>query len=86
MLIAGTAPAEPAELVRQAQARAYCPDYTFLDEALVRELRRAGARVLPWTVNEPGHWERLLAWGVDGIATDYPDRLAAWLRQRGVAF
>jgi len=28
----------------------------------------------------------LLDWGVDGITTDFPDRLAALLRQRGIAF
>ena len=32
-----------------------------------------------FTVNEPHEWERLLAWGVDGITTDYPDRLIARL-------
>jgi len=43
-------------------------------------------RVLPWTVNDPEHWLVLLGWGVDGITTDYPDRLARVLRERGVEF
>ena len=29
---------------------------------------------------------RLLDWGVDGLTTDYPDRLADCLRAWGVAF
>jgi glycerophosphoryl diester phosphodiesterase len=42
--------------------------------------------VVPWTVNEPDDWDRLLEWGVDGIGTDFPDALARHLRARGVAF
>ena len=32
-------------------------------------------RVLVWTVNEEDEMKRLLDLGVDGILTDYPDRL-----------
>jgi glycerophosphoryl diester phosphodiesterase len=42
--------------------------------------------VLPWTVNSEADWKRLLDWGVDGITTDCPDRLAELLRKRGIAF
>jgi glycerophosphoryl diester phosphodiesterase len=84
-LVAGTTPVAPADLVRQADAQGYGPDLEFLDERQVRELHAAGLRVIPWTVNDPADWERLLAWGVDGLTTDYPDRLAAFLQARGVA-
>ncbi len=33
------------------------------------------SRVHVWTVNDEQDMERLLYWGVDGIITDYPDRL-----------
>ena len=79
LLVAGTAPLDPAELVRRAGARIYCPRYDFLDEDLVRRAHDGGALVLPWTVNEPAHWDRLLDWGVDGLTTDFPDRLARFL-------
>ena len=79
VLVAGTAPVDPVTLVRQAEATIYCPDYTFLDSAQVRLLHAANVRVLPWTVNRPEDWRRLLEWGVDGITTDYPDRLSAFL-------
>ena len=44
-----------------------------------RHRRREGARAEghPWTVNERADMERLIALGVDGIITDYPDRLRA---------
>jgi glycerophosphoryl diester phosphodiesterase len=86
IIIAGTAPVSVVDLVRSAGAQTYCPQYEFLDEALVRQAHAAGIRVLPWTVNEPAHWQRLVDWGVDGITTDFPDELARLLRARGIAF
>ena len=46
-------------------------------------LHEAGIRVIPWTVNDPADWTRLLDWGVDGLTTDFPDRLAEALGARG---
>jgi glycerophosphoryl diester phosphodiesterase len=37
-----------------------------------------------WTINEVNDMKRLLALGVDGIVTDYPDRLISLLRKMGV--
>ena len=79
VLIEGTAPIVPVALVRAADAQIYGPDYMFLDEKQVRQCHDAGVRVVPWTVNYPEDWSRLIAWGVDGITTDYPDRLATFL-------
>jgi glycerophosphoryl diester phosphodiesterase len=31
--------------------------------------------VIPWTVNEPDDIRRVLGLGVDGIISDYPDRV-----------
>ncbi len=86
VLMAQTAPVDPAALVRSAGADTYCPDYRFLDAVQVRQCHAAGVRVLPWTVNDEADWLRLLDWGVDGITTDYPDRLARLLRSRGIDF
>ena len=79
VLVAGTAPVNPAALAIEANARTYCPDYRFLDRGAVKDLHKAGIRVLPWTVNHPDEWSRLRDWGVDGITTDDPARLIAWL-------
>jgi glycerophosphoryl diester phosphodiesterase len=86
VLVAETVPVSPGELVERAEAQVYCPGYLFVDAALVRQVHAAGARVLPWTVNQAEHWQRLLDWGVDGITTDAPDRLAAYLRERGIVY
>jgi glycerophosphoryl diester phosphodiesterase len=84
VLVHHTAPVAPDELARRAGAAVYGPDFEFLDERQVRQLHAAGVRVVPWTVNDPPAWDRLLDWGVDGIATDFPDRLALRLRERGI--
>lgn len=57
------------------------PRYDLLvaDPAVVETLHNAGMRVYVWTLNEPEQWAQALAWGVDGIITDRPDRLAGWL-------
>ena len=86
VLVAATAPVVPEELVQRAGASIYCPNFQFLDQAQVRRLHAAGVAVLPWTVNDPADWQRLLQWGVDGITTDYPDRLAAMLRENAISF
>lgn len=75
VLIAGTAPVNPVALVSQVGGHIYCPDFTFVDAALVQQLHDADIRVIPWTVNDPQDARRLLEWGVDGITTDYPDRV-----------
>jgi glycerophosphoryl diester phosphodiesterase len=56
-----------------------------LTEPLLREAKALGLKVLPWTVNDPEEMRRLVRWGVDGIITDYPDRLNAVLAEAGVA-
>lgn len=53
-----------------------------LTPRLVRELKARGVLIHIWTVNEPTDMHRLLDWGVDGLITDYPDRLALVLHER----
>jgi len=84
VLMAETAPVSPVQLAAQADAQIYCPDYRFLDQPLLRRTQADGVRVIPWTVNDPKDWLRLIDWGVDGITTDYPDGLAALLCQKGI--
>jgi glycerophosphoryl diester phosphodiesterase len=46
-----------------------------LTPALVADAHAHGLTVLPWTIDEPADMARLIDMGVDGIITDYPDRL-----------
>lgn len=71
-------------LVKAAGGTTWSPNAAALTEPLVREAQGLGLQVIPWTVNSPADMERLVAWGVDGLITDYPDRLRAVLAARGV--
>lgn len=44
-----------------------------------------GLKVLPWTVNERGDMRNLIDLGVDGIITDYPDRLREVMAEKKMA-
>ena len=55
-----------------------------LTPELVREAKGLGLIVLPWTVNDPADMSRLIDMGVDGIITDYPDRLRQLIADRGL--
>jgi glycerophosphoryl diester phosphodiesterase len=52
----------------------YSPHHRLVDAELVEAVHRRGMKLIPWTVNDPGAMQRLVALGVDGIITDYPDR------------
>ncbi|HEV2802657.1 MAG TPA: glycerophosphodiester phosphodiesterase [Pyrinomonadaceae bacterium] len=47
----------------------------------VAALKRAGLEIHVWTINEEASMRRMIALGVDGIMTDYPDKLLALLRR-----
>lgn len=55
-----------------------------LTPALVGSAHTLGIPVFPWTVNDRGRMCELVGYGVDGIITDYPDRLLAVLAENGV--
>ena len=57
------------------------PRGDLITPALVEKAHRAGLQVVAWTINEPEQMRRLIAAGVDGIMTDYPDRLVSVLRE-----
>ena len=49
----------------------------------VRAAHGRNLRVHAWTVNDEAAMRRLLALGVDGVMTDYPDRLLKVLGRGG---
>lgn len=42
---------------------------------LIMNYQDKGYKIIPWTVNEEQDMFKMLRWNVDGIITDYPDRL-----------
>jgi glycerophosphoryl diester phosphodiesterase len=53
--------------------------HSLVDEELVAEAVRRSLRLYCWTVNEEPEMRRLIACGVDGITSDYPERVRAAL-------
>ena len=61
------------------------PNYVpYTTPALVADAHDAGLAVIPWTIDDPATMASLMDAGVDGIITDYPDRLRALMAQRGL--
>jgi len=71
-------------MVKAAHGAAWAPNGPALTEALVKEAHALGLRVYPWTINNPADMDRFIGWGVDGIITDYPDRLREVMARRGL--
>lgn len=59
------------------------PFFQLLDASIVKKAHAAGIEVLPWTVNEPADWRKVLDLGVDGIITDYPRTLYEEMKKNG---
>jgi glycerophosphoryl diester phosphodiesterase len=72
------------KLVTAAGCHIWSPFHRNVDAQAMSEARAAGIRVIPWTVNERADMERLIDLGVDGLISDYPDRLRAVLADRGI--
>lgn len=51
------------------------PNRVYVTPDLVKDAHSAGLKVNVWTVNEPREIEILAGWGVDGIMSDYPERV-----------
>jgi len=61
----------------------YSCRYTLLEAQDIANFQRKGMKVIPWTVNQPVDIQQLIDWGVDGIISDYPDRVIAAIEKRG---
>jgi glycerophosphoryl diester phosphodiesterase len=51
---------------------------------MVRRAHEAGMQVIPWTVDDKPTMRALIAAGVDGMITDYPDRLREVMGESGM--
>lgn len=54
-------------------------EHTAVTPAAVRAARRRQLTVWAWTADLPEEWQQLRAAGVDGVVTNVPSRLRAWL-------
>lgn len=54
----------------------YSPYYKYVTAELVQKVHDKKMQLVPWTVNEVADMENLINLGVDGIITDYPNRIS----------
>ena len=59
----------------------YNARHTWIDEAMIQTLKEKNKKINLFTVNEAADMIRFMKAGVDGIITDYPQRLKAILRE-----
>jgi glycerophosphoryl diester phosphodiesterase len=68
----------------QASGVIWAPFFRNLTPESLKEAQALGLKVVPWTVNQVPDMDRLIAWGVDGLISDYPDRLREAMAARGL--
>jgi glycerophosphoryl diester phosphodiesterase len=54
----------------------YNPNYLLVTDQMIKECHSKKIKITPWTVNEKTDIQRLKNMGVDGIISDYPDRVS----------
>lgn len=56
-------------------AKAIHPHFSLLTEENVRKTQEQGFKIYTWTINEKEDIERIKTYNVDGIITDFPERI-----------
>lgn len=72
------------KLVHGAGGAIWSPYFGDVTAGAVREAQGLGLKVVVWTVNEEPEMARMIELGVDGIISDYPDRLRRVAAARGL--
>lgn len=66
---------DPVKVAAEVGARQVCPAAALVTPQFVKNIHDESLRVAAWTVNSADEMRALMSAGVDGIMTDYPDRL-----------
>ncbi|MGC6421232.1 MAG: glycerophosphodiester phosphodiesterase [Flavobacteriaceae bacterium] len=69
-------PLDALSIAQQLNAFAINPDYKTLNKNNVTKIHEAGFALYPWTVNEIDDIEKMKTLRVEGIITDYPERIS----------
>ena len=68
-------PLQALEVAKELDAVAINPNYKTLTQNNTAKIQSEGLKVYTWTVNEPEDIQRMTEFGVDGIITNYPERV-----------
>ncbi len=68
---------DPVRFALAAQVPMVALRWRLLNRSLVEEATSRGLKILVWTVNRERHIRQMISLGVDGIITNYPERVLA---------
>lgn len=54
----------------------YSPEYDMVDDVLVKACHDKGIKIVPWTVDDPTAIKAMYDYKVDGIISNYPERVS----------
>jgi glycerophosphoryl diester phosphodiesterase len=60
----------------------YAPEFVLIDEQMVKTLTSKNIKLITWTVNEVPDIKKMIELGVEGIISDYPDRVKKILNSK----
>jgi glycerophosphoryl diester phosphodiesterase len=63
------------ELIEELGAKDFNANFKYVDERYINAIHKVGLRINVYTVNEPVDIKRMKDYGVDGIFSNFPDRL-----------
>ena len=69
------APEDAIQVAQELQAMAINPHFSTLNEENVAQIHGEDLRIFPWTVNQASDIQRMMDLGVDGIITNFPERI-----------
>jgi glycerophosphoryl diester phosphodiesterase len=70
-------------MIAAAGGAVWSPYFEEVSEVTIDEAHALGLGVVVWTVNDEHDMRRMIALGVDGIMSDYPDALVRLVRSEG---
>ena len=68
-----------AKLAERAGAHAIHPEWDTLNKRLVSDAHKRRIKVNVWTVNTEEQARKMVKLGVDGLFTNYPDKMREWV-------
>lgn len=74
-VLTGDDPLEAIPVAKALKAEAINPNFKKLNLEVANKIREAGFKIYTWTVNEPNDINMAKRWAVDGIITNYPERV-----------
>jgi len=89
-LVVGNIPALPlyhdgrahwGSILKYKQVAGVNPYRSFAKKHIVRKLHERGQQIFVWTVNDEKHMQKLIERGVDGIITNYPEKVKKLLSE-----